>query len=281
MADSDKNENEQTVIDEKRPGEAVEKYGGMLLKNKKAVIFGAGGAIGGAVARAFAREGARVFLSGRDAAPVEAVANDIRAAGGVAEAATVDALDEAAIERYVAGVAGQAGGVDVVLNAVGVHAVQGTPLTELPLGDFAFPITTWASTQFLTARAAAKHMVTKRKGVILTLSASPASLALPGAGGFGVACAAIEGLTRTLAAELGPQGVRVVCLRPHRIGDSGANADARSEEAEFRRLLEDMTLLKRLPTLAEVADTAAFLASDRAGAITGAVANLTGGMSVD
>ena len=108
MADPDKNENERTVIDEKRPGEAVEKNGGMLLENKKAVIFGAGGAIGGAVARAFAREGARVSLSGRDAAPVEAVANDIRAAGGVAEAATVDALDGAAIERYVAGVAKRA-----------------------------------------------------------------------------------------------------------------------------------------------------------------------------
>ena len=95
----------------------------MLLEDKNAVIYGAGGAIGGAVARAFAREGAKVFLSGRDAAPVEALADDIRAAGGVADAATVDALDEAAIERYVAGVADQAGGVDVVLNAVGVHAV--------------------------------------------------------------------------------------------------------------------------------------------------------------
>lgn len=167
----------------------------MQLDGKVTMIFGAGGAIGGAVGKAFAREGAKVFLSGRHGTPVEAVANDIRAAGGVAETATVDALDEAAIERYVAGVAGQAGGVDVVLNAIGVHAVQGTPLTDLPLGDFAFPITTWASTQFLTARAAAKHMVTRRKGVILTISASPARLALPGAGGFGVACAAIEGLT--------------------------------------------------------------------------------------
>jgi 3-oxoacyl-[acyl-carrier protein] reductase len=91
----------------------------------------------------------------------------------------------------------------------------------------------------------------------------------------------IEGLTHTLAAELGPQGVRVVCLKPHRIGDSGLNADPRVEQAEFRSFLEDMTLLKRLPTLAEVANKAVFLASDRAGSITGAVANLTGGMSVD
>ncbi len=253
----------------------------MLRQDKVAVVYGAGGAVGGAVARAFGAEGARVFLSGRNLAPVEAVAREIAAAGGSAEAAQVDALDEAAVDRYTDQVAEQAGGIDVSLNAIGVHAVQGTPLTELALGDFAYPINTWTSSQFLTARAAARHMVTKRQGVILTLTASPARLAIPGAGGFGVACAAIEALTHTLAAELGPQGVRVVCLKPHRIADSGATADPRSEEAEFRRLLEEMTLLKRLPTLAEVANTAVFLASDHAGSITGSVANLTGGMSVD
>jgi 3-oxoacyl-[acyl-carrier protein] reductase len=253
----------------------------MLLQDKVAIVYGAGGAVGGAVARAFAAEGARVFLSGRSLDPVQAVASEIAAAGGSAEAAKVDALDEAAVDRYTDQVAEQAGGIDVSLNAIGFTAVQGTPLTELALSDFAFPINTWTSSQFLTARAAARHMVTRRKGVILTLTASPARLAIPGAGGFGVACAAIEGLTHTLAAELGPQGVRVVCLKPHRISDSGLNADPRVDEAEFRRWLEEMTLLKRLPTLAEVANTAVFLASDHAGSITGAVANLTGGMSVD
>jgi 3-oxoacyl-[acyl-carrier protein] reductase len=253
----------------------------MLLENKNAIIYGAGGAIGSAVARAFGAEGARVFLTGRSFGPVQAVAKEIAAAGGSSEAAQVDALDEEAVNRHADQVAEQAGGIDVSFNAIGVHAVQGTPLTGLPLSDFAFPITTWPSTQFLTARAAARHMVTKREGVIITLTASPARLAIPGAGGFGIACAAIEALTRTLAAELGPQGVRVVCLKPHRIADSGASADPRSEAAEFRRYLEDMTLLKRLPTLGEVANTAVFLASDHAASMTGAVANLTGGMSVD
>ena len=124
-------------------------------------------------------------------------------------------------------------------------------------------------------------MIEKGTGVILTLTASPARLAIPLAGGFGVACLAIEGLSRTLAAELGPYGVRVVCLRPHRISDSGLNADPRVAEADFRRVLEDMTLLKRLPTLAEVANTAVFLASDHAASMTGTVVNLTAGMSVD
>lgn len=256
----------------------------MVLSGKTAIIFGAGGAIGGAVAKAFAREGAAVFLSGRNAAPVEAVANDIRASGGVAETATVDALDETAIERYVAGVAGKAGGIDVMLNAIGFRAValrQGVPLTDLAPKDFSYPIVTWTTSQFLTARAAARHMVKNRRGVILTLSASPARLAIAMTGGFGVACAAIEGLSRTLAAELGPQGVRVVCIRPHRIGETLVDADFPVPRDEFIGFLEGMTLTKKLPTLADVAHTAVFLASDHAAAISGAVANLTCGMSVD
>jgi 3-oxoacyl-[acyl-carrier protein] reductase len=253
----------------------------MLLKDKTAIIHGAGGAVGGAVAKAFGREGARVFLSGRQLGPVQAVAREIAAAGGSAEAARVDALDEQAVQRHTDQVAEQAGGIDVCFNAVGFPAVQGTPLTELALSDFAFPIGTWPATQFLTARAAARHMVRAHKGVILTITASPARLAIALTGGFGVACAAIEGLSRTLAAELSPQGVRVVCLRAHRIADSGLVADFPMDKDEFRRFLEGMTLLKRLPTLAEVANTAVFLASDHAAAMTGAVANLTCGMSVD
>jgi len=173
--------------------------------------------------------------------------------------------------------------IDVVFNAIGFDSRQGTPLLELALEDFSFPIATWTRAQFLTARSAARRMVTKRSGVILMLSASPARMAIPLTGGFGVACAAIEGLSRTLAGELSPQGVRVVCLRPHRIGDTLPMAPEfpKMERESFRELLEGWTLLKRLPTLAEVADTAAFLASDRAGAITGTVANLTCGSSVD
>ena len=254
----------------------------MLLRDKVAVIFGAGGAIGGAVARTFAREGAKVFLSGRNVAPVEIIAKDIVAAGGEAEAATVDALDEDAVERHAAGVAQEAGRIDVVLNAIGFRIVQGVPLIDLKREDFVFPIVTWTTTQFLTARAAARHMAQKRSGVILTLSASPARLALASTSGFGVACAAIEGLSRTLAAEFSPLGIRVVCLRPHRIGDTlGPDPDFPMGRDEFRRFIENMTLLKRLPTLAEVANTAAFLASDNAAAVTGTVANLTCGMSVD
>jgi NAD(P)-dependent dehydrogenase (short-subunit alcohol dehydrogenase family) len=131
--------------------------------------------------------------------------------------------------------------IDVVFNAIGFDSHQGTPLLELALEDFSFPIETWTRAQFLTARSAARRMVTKRSGVILMLSASPARMAIPLTGGFGVACAAIEGLSRTLAGELSPQGVRVVCLRPHRIGDTLPMAPEfpKMERESFRELLED------------------------------------------
>jgi 3-oxoacyl-[acyl-carrier protein] reductase len=261
----------------------------MLLEHKNAVIYGAGGAIGGAVARAFAREGAKVFLTGRTMAPIDAVAQEIAAAGGVAETAQVDALDEQAVEKHADAVTEKMGGIDVSFNAISIRDVQGAPLVEMALEDFSLPITTGTRTQFLTARAAARRMAKKGSGVILMLTATPARLAIPLVGGFGVACAAIEALSRSLAAELGPYGVRVVCLRsagsPETAGLQGAfdlHAKAAGTAREqFQASIEGMTLLRRLPTLAEVANVAAFMASDRASAMTGTVANLTCGTLVD
>ncbi|WP_309644951.1 SDR family oxidoreductase [Phenylobacterium sp.] len=252
-----------------------------LLRGKVAVIHGAGGAIGGAVAQAFAKAGAQVFLSGRKLSSVQACADQITAAGGFAEAAQVDALDEAAIDRHLDDVVARAGRVDIAFNAIGVDAQQGTLLADLPLEAFTLPVATLTTSQFLTARAASRHMAAQGSGVILTLSASPARLAVGMTGGLCVAWSAVEALSRTLAAELGPHGVRVVCIRSHRIVDTMAEADFPMEREAFVGMLNDMTLLKRTPTRADVANTAVFLASDHAAAMTGTVANLTCGMSVD
>jgi 3-oxoacyl-[acyl-carrier protein] reductase len=253
----------------------------MKLKAKNALVHGAGGAVGGAVARAFARDGARVFLAGRTLASLEIVAKNVRAAGGVAETIETDAFDEQAVEQCTASVFEKAGSIDIQFNAVGFESHQGKALTDLPLNEFSFPIETWTKTQFLTARTAARYMLKQRSGVILMLSASPARLAIPLTAGFGVACAAIEGLSRTFAAELGPEGIRVICIRPHRIGETiPAPRTSGSEDPETRELVA-WTLLGRLPTLADVANAAAFLASDQANAITATVANLTCGSNVD
>lgn len=262
----------------------------MLLENKNAIVYGAGGSIGGAVARAFAREGANVFLAGHTLAPLDNVAAEISAAGGVAEAAQVDALNQQAIEQHASAVAETAGSIDVSFNAISLRDVQGTSLREMSLEDFRLPIMTGTTTHFLTATAAARRMVKQGSGVILTLSASAVRLpdpvmGPPLMGGFGVACAAIEALTHNLAGELGPHGIRVVCLRPEGLPETwqGDREEAKqfADITEFHDLLEGRTLLRRLPTLAEVGNVAAFMASDQASAMTATVANLTCGSVVD
>jgi 3-oxoacyl-[acyl-carrier protein] reductase len=261
----------------------------MLLEHKNAVIYGGGGAIGGAVARAFAREGAHLFLAGRTLAKVEAVAEEITAAGGMAETAQVDVLDEEAVDKHIGNVAERARRIDILFNAIGMQDVQGKPLHEMSLEDFARPITIATTTQFLTARAVARRMIRQGSGVIMSITAGPARRALPNVGGFDTACAAIEGLWRTFAAELGSNGIRLVV-----IGSAGSpdtpdvqetlELHARATGKSLEEVLADSgsgTLLGRLPRVAEVADVATLMASDRAGAMTGVIANVTCGYIVD
>ncbi|HEY2442906.1 MAG TPA: SDR family oxidoreductase [Streptosporangiaceae bacterium] len=259
----------------------------MLLENKQAIIYGAGGAIGGAVARAMAGDGAAVFLAGRTLAPVQAVADDISSLGGTAHAAQVDALDEQAVERHAADVAARAGRIDILFNAIGMEDVQGTPLLELPLGDFSRPVVTAVTTQFLTARAVARHMVRQGSGVIMSITAEPTPAA--NLGGFMAACATVEGLWRSLACELGPQGVRLVILRSAGSPDTPAIEQmtelhagvAGVPVAEYQAGMGSGTMLGRLPMLAEVANAATLLASDRASAMTAAIVNVTCGAFAD
>jgi NAD(P)-dependent dehydrogenase (short-subunit alcohol dehydrogenase family) len=265
----------------------------MLLENKNAVIYGGGGAIGGAVARVFAREGARVFLAGRTQSKLDAVAADIAAAGGKAETARLDVFEQQAVEQHADAVAAKAGGIDIALNAVSIMHDQGTFLEALSLEEFMRPIDGCLRTLFITSKAVARHMGGKRPGVILTLSEPGSKMAARGILGHSVSGAGREAFSRVLAAELAPRNIRVICIRPHAISDAPAAGSytkelfqpmAAAEGASFQEFMAGMaqgTLLKRLPTLYEVAETVAFLASDRAGAMTGTVANLSGGALVD
>ena len=263
----------------------------MILKNKIAVIYGAGGDVGGAVARAFAREGAKLFLSGRNLRKVEAVAADVISSGGVAEAAQVDALDEQAVEEYVGAVAAKAGAIDISFSAIGIsrQLPHRAPLLELSAEQFALPITTYTQANFLTARSAARRMVARGSGVILTITATPSRMAIPNVGGLAPACAAVTALTRSLSAELAPQGVRVVCLMPNAMPETGTIREnfvkfakaAGITPAEYLARIGSMTHLRRLTTLAELANVATFMASDQASGMTGTVANLSGGAVVE
>lgn len=265
----------------------------MQLANKVAVIHGGGGAIGGAVARAFAREGAHVFLAGRTRERLQRVADDITAAGGRADIAVVDALDEVAVRSHVDAVAAQAGRIDIALNALGITHVQGPPFLELSLQDFEHPVNAYARTNFITAQACARWMVKQGAGVVLTLSTPGARMTGQGFLGNGTSSASIEAFSRLIAGELGAAGVRVVCLRPHAIPEAVplshtrevfqgfADRSGTTIGAMLAEHARNGTLLQRFPTLDQVAAAAVFAASDAGGAMTGTVLNLTCGALVD
>ena len=258
----------------------------MLLEHKIAIIYGGGGAIGAAVAHAFAREGATVYLAGRTRAKLEAVARQIRATGGTVETAELDALDETAVDRYVDSVATQAGRVDISFNLISHADVQGTSLAEMPVDDFLRPVTTALRTQLLTARAAARHMIKQGSGVILAVGGSgnrdPLRDYASGGrqiylGGTQVAFGAVDVLRRQLACELGPHGIRVLTLEsggiPETVGTSMRTALTQS----FR----DTSMLKQVETLEDVGNVAAFAASDLARSMTATSLNMTYGREAD
>ncbi len=250
----------------------------MRLEKKNAVVYGAAGHMGAAVARAFAREGAHVFLAGRTQQTLDAVAEEIVEQGGRATVTPVDVFDRAAVEAHADRVVGEGGTLDISFNAVGMDAVQDVALVDLEPADFLAPIMASAQSHFITTTAAARRMTAQGSGVIVLLSATAAGESRHRMGGFNIACAGIEALNRSLAGEVGPYGVRVVCIRSNFAPETVPEL-SESDEA-IQPLVRD-TRLGRLPRLTEVAETAVYAASDGAGAMTGAVLNLSCGALVD
>ena len=263
-----------------------------ILQEKHAVVFGAGGSIGAGVAKEFAAEDAEVFLAGRTKSNVEDVTKQITAAGGRAHTAVIDALDDAAVNTYIEGIVKQTGSIDIVFNAVGPLVKEygnGKNAVDLAIEEFMVPLTTVVKSQFITARAAARHMVKQHSGVIIFLTGSPARGHIEGATAIGAAFGAIESLSENLAVEVSPAGVRVVCLR------TTANIDSRTIQQTMDALASKMNVTKdqmiarmaslnflKVPaSISDTAKTAVFLASDRARMMTGTVVNSTAGAAAD
>ncbi|HWB26181.1 MAG TPA: SDR family oxidoreductase [Chitinophagaceae bacterium] len=252
-----------------------------MLANKNAVIYGAGGSLGSAVAKAFAVAGARVFLTGRSLASVQKTADEIFAAGGRAEVAVVDGFDEKAINNHLEEVIKQAGTLDISFNAVGVDVKQNVPLVTLTVDEFSAPVTQTMQTRFLTATAAARVMMKQGSGVILSLTATPGGIGYPFTGGFAPACCALECLSQNLASELGVYGVRVVNIRSGGSPDSKVFKEAIANypdvmETVLHKMKED-TMLKAMPFMADIANVAVFLCSSMAAKITGVTIDVTCG----
>jgi 3-oxoacyl-[acyl-carrier protein] reductase len=251
----------------------------VLLADKSAVVYGGGGSIGGAVARAFAREGARVFLAGRTMDKLETVAEEIRSSGGAADTAQVDALDPAAVDEHADAVAAEAGSIDISFNLISHGDVQGTPMAEMELQDYIRPVVTAVSTTFLTARAAARHMIGRGSGVILIFGGSGPPLPGYSLGGLQVAFEAMESMRRQLSSELGPHGIRVVTLRTGGVTESIPEGFPGRDRIVGD--IEKMTMLGRAATLEDVGNAAAFAASDWGRTMTAATVNVSCGALID
>lgn len=262
------------------------------LEGKIAVIFGAGGEVGTAVAKEFATEGARVFLSGRTESRVQAVADAISADGRTAAAAELDALDEVAVNRHIDQAVATAGRVDIVFNAMGPQPTEygnGTSTMDLPVEKFMLPITRIVASQFITARAAARHMVREGSGVVIFLSATVSRGVSPNTSAIGAAYGAVDSMTRSLAVDLSPLGVRVVCVRSMGMAETrtmqqtyemGGKAMGVPKE-KLAEIITSKALLRRSPSLVDTAKLISFLASDEARAITGAIVNSSSGQILD
>jgi NAD(P)-dependent dehydrogenase (short-subunit alcohol dehydrogenase family) len=260
------------------------------LESKIAVVYG-DGAVGGAVAKAFAREGARIFLTGRTLTKLDVLADEILRNGGVVETAVLDALDEQAVEDHMREVINRNGRIDISFNAIGIpqKGIQGIPLAELSVESFILPVTTYTRSHFITAKAAAGNMVKQGHGVIMMHTPNASRISPPFVGGMIPAWAAIEALFRSFSVECGPYGVRAVCLLTTGIPETplidevwdihGKSHGITYEQ--FHAVMEGMTHRRRLTTLKELTDAAVFAASDEGSAITGSILNLTAGMIVD
>jgi len=254
------------------------------LKDKVAVIYGDGG-VGSTVAREFVKEGARVYLAGRNSSKLEAIA-----ANGI-ETKMADVLNETEVEEHLNEIIAKTGRIDISFNAIGLPQTghQGTAFTELSLENYLHPVTYYSRAHFITAKAAVKRMMERRQGVVLMNTPSPSRISVPYMGGMPATWSAIEALSRTISAECGPYGIRSVCILTSAMPDTplidevyGLHARAHGiDYKQFHAGMESKTHTKRLTSIHDLAAAAVFAASDEGRSLTGTILNLTAGLVVN
>jgi NAD(P)-dependent dehydrogenase (short-subunit alcohol dehydrogenase family) len=220
------------------------------------------------------------------------VARQITASGNEARTTVLDVLDDAGVSQFLDAVVKQTGRIDVVLDATGPLARQygnGKLAVELPIEEFMVPLTTMVRSRFITARAAARHMIRQHSGVVILVTGSPARPHVPGATAIGAAFGAMENLVANLAFEVSPFGVRVVCIRTLANIDSRSIQDTMDFVAHQLGMTKEQALaqiaqtsfLKLPATVADTANAAVLIASNRARMLTGTVVNATAGAALD
>jgi NAD(P)-dependent dehydrogenase (short-subunit alcohol dehydrogenase family) len=251
-------------------------FGSKVLGGKTAVITGGGSGINFEIARRYAEEGARVALIGRTKEKLDAAATEIRGAGGTASGHPADVRDYDALAEAIRSARSEHGEIDLVV--CGAAGNFPAPALGMSANAFKSVIDIDLLGTFNTCRAAFEHL--RRPGAsIINISAMQAFTAMPLQAHVCAAKAGVDMLTKCLAIEWGPEGVRVNSIAPGAVDDTeGMKRLAPTEEVrkQFTRTIP----LKRFATKTEIANLAVFLSSDAAAFITGAVVVCDGGQSL-
>ena len=258
-----------------------------MLKDKIAVVFAASGAISGAVAKAFAANGAKLYLVARNLGKMEALITEFQSSGLPFELFEAGGMDEVAIEEVFKAVTAKEKRLDIVFNGIGARPSEsdyGTSTLTIPFEQFIKPVNLHLGSQFLTSRIAAKHMIqTDSQGTILTLSASLSRLKVPFMSGVTASCCAVEGLTRVMAAEFGRAGIKVICINPTGMGETRTIQETSMECAktmglsmeEYGKMMSGTgSFLGKHLSLNDMAKVAAFLVSDAGAAFNSHVVDV-------
>jgi NAD(P)-dependent dehydrogenase (short-subunit alcohol dehydrogenase family) len=249
----------------------------MMLKEQVALVTGAGSGIGRAIAWLFAAEGAVVALADRNLPAAEEAAAQIRSREGSAAALPLDVLQEAQVRGVVAEVLQRFQRLDILVNCAGV--LKTVPFLELTSEEWDRQLGTNARGAFLVSQAAARHMVGRRSGRIINIASDSGVTAFPGEAAYSASKAALIALTRAIALELGPFGIRCNAICPGAIR-TPLLLDDDPAGAELEKTIASRTPLGRIGEPEEIAKVALFLACGLSEFVTGEHLLATGGYTM-
>jgi 3-oxoacyl-[acyl-carrier protein] reductase len=252
----------------------------MKLQNQVAIITGAASGMGKATAELFAAEGAAVIVADLPASAGESVAADIVQSGGQAKFIPVDVTDPNQVENLVETVVREYGQVDILYNNAGLP-MKFKPIEEVSDAYYERMMAVNVKGVFLGCRAVAPHMKKRRKGVILSTASTSGVRPRPGLNVYAASKGAVIALTKSLALELAPYGIRVNCINPvatdtPMLNEFIGDGDIEAGRAAFLKSIP----LGRLAQPLDIAQAALFLASDAASMITGVALEVDGGRCV-